>query len=271
MIKRVLGAMLVVAMGVACTEKRGDDNVSKPLPDNGKHYVKSIDMYEGDPEVEGGLEYCGESIEFELDNKNRITRIMGKQTYNGGVDTYADTKLEYDNSGGLMVKTNIDGEEAIINCELNDRGAITSATYTINGEAEDLVENFIYNKDGELTLYSLVYAGIVVYSLEYEWRGGNIVKITSEDLGVADSCTYTDEPNPYNIDTFFCYAWEMPILCEFLPVHDGFLGNINRSMLKSYSTNVYGDEIHETIIHKFKNGLVDYTIYDDVVLKYKCF
>ena len=271
MIKRVLGAMLVVAMGVACTEKRGDDDVTKPSPGNGKHYVKSIDMYEGDPEAEGGLEYCGESIEFELDNKNRITRIMGKETNNGGVDIYTDIKLEYDNSGGLTVKTYIEGEETIINCELNDRGAITSATYVVDGEAEDLVENFVYNKNGELTLYSLVYAGMVAYSLEYEWMDGNIVKITSEDLGIADSCTYTDEPNPYNIDTFYFYAWDMPLLCEFLLVHDGLLGNINRSMLKSYSTSVYGEDICETIIHKFKNGLVDYTIYDDIILKYKCF
>lgn len=275
MIKRVLSVALIAVMGVACT-KSGDDSPVKPTPDNGgKHYVKSIDMYVGDPTVADGLEYIGESIEFKLDDKSRIVNLQGVE-YDGDrvVDVYTDIKFEYDNSNGLTITANYDGEVIVAECELNDRGAITSATYPGYEDMEGVMENFEYNTKGELVRYTLVYGGMIIYAYEYEWVDGNIHRITStdEEYGVEVVCTYTDEPNPYNIDLFYAYAWTMPMLCEVILIHDGLFGNVNRSMLKSYVDNSWGEEISFELLHKFdKNGLVEYSSDGDATIKYRCF
>ena len=277
MIKRVLGIALIAVMGVACTEKSGDDNPVKPSPDSStKHYVKSIDMYDGDPTVSGDLEYIGESIVFTLDEKNRIVNTRGVEYSNGQiVDVYADIKFDYDDENSkLAITADYDGEVIVVNCELNDRGAITSATYSGYEDMEGLIENFEYNAMGELVRYTVVYYGMVIYSYEYEWEDGNIRRISStdEEYGVDVVCTYTDEPNPYNIDTFYAYAWTMPMLCEMVIIHDGFFGNVNRSMLATYVDNSWGEEISFELSHKFDNrGLIEYTYDGDVVLKYECF
>lgn len=273
MIKRVIGVALIAVIGAACTEK-GGDNPAKPEPSNGeKHYVKSIDIYYDDTSASDVVS-PGESIVFELDDKNRITNIKGVE-YNDAnevVDTYADIKFKYsDDSRSLIITTTMDDMDFAAVCDLNDRGAITTARWQSPEELCGLVEDFVYNDKGELVTYTLSMGNMVEMSFDYEWKDGNIVKIISEDIEVNDVCTYTDEPNPYNIDMFYAYAWNMPMLAEVILIHDGLLGNTNRSMLKSYSTNLYGEEINEVIDHKFKDGLVDYTIYDDTIFKYRCF
>ena len=74
MIKRVIGVALIAVIGAACTEK-GGDNPAKPEPSNGeKHYVESIDIYYDDTSASDVVS-PGESIEFKLDDKNRITKL----------------------------------------------------------------------------------------------------------------------------------------------------------------------------------------------------
>jgi hypothetical protein len=107
--------------------------------------------------------------------------------------------------------------------------------------------------------------------LDYEWKDGNIVGITSEDMAINDIFTYTDEPNPYNIDMFYAYAWNMPMLAEVILIHDGLFGNTNRSMLKSCRISISDEEVYEEFTHKFKDGLVEYTKYEDAIIRYRCF
>lgn len=275
MIKRVMPLVLILLLGVHCT-KRGDSNPTGPTPGGGtKSYVKAVDIYMGDVTTEEAEHpFLRESIEFKLDSKNRITNIRGVE-YNDAneiVDEYADINLDYnDGDYTLMVTTTMDGEDVAVECDLNDRGAITTARWMSPEDVVGLVEDFVYNDSGELVTYTLSLGNMVGISLDYEWKDGNIVGITSEDMSINDSFTYIDEPNPYNIDMFYAYAWNMPMLAEVILIHDGLFGNTNRSMLKSCRISISGEEVYEEFTHKFKDGLVEYTKYEDAIIRYRCF
>ena len=273
MIKRVIGVALIAVIGAACTEKSGD-NPAKPEPSNGeKHYVKSIDMYVGDPAASGDLEYIGESIEFTLDEKSRIVNTRGVEYLDGQVvDVFADIKFEYnDNNNEVVIKADYYGESLIARCELNDRGAVTRARYEGIDDFEMVEERFEYNDEGELQTYVLSIGGREYYRFNYAWEDGNLARVYFADGTLVNECTYTDEPNPYNIDMSYSYYITMPVLFELTLIHDGFLGKTNRSMLTSCVDYGWGEERWD-VSHKFDNrGLVEYSYDGDVVLKYECF
>lgn len=264
---------LIAVVGVACTEKSGD-GPTKPAPGvDGKHYVEAIETYMGDTTTEEAEKpFLHEAILFDLDSKNRITNTRCKE-YNDAnevVDEYANIKFEYsDDSSSLTIKTVVEDYDVVVECDLNDRGAITTARWTSPVDLIGMVETFEYNDSGELVNYKLGYGARVGMSLDYVWENGNIVRITSE--GVDDTFTYTAEPNPYNVDLFYAYAWNAPLLTKFIVIHDGILGNTNRSMLTGLKTTYDGEEIAEEIDHEFKDGLVEYTRYDDALLRYVCY
>lgn len=268
-LRTVLGIVLIAVMSVACVKK--GNNTQKPQPAEGKHYVKSIELYDEN------FEPYNESIEFRLDSKKRIISIEGIERTEGVTEfVYSSADFTYGNNNDLTIECDFDGEQITINCELNDRGAIAHAVY--EGSAAEMAgveENFTYNNDGELVIYDMVYMNYVLYSMEYEWKDGNIARIEVTSGGEYEGeivCNYTDEPNPYNIDMFYSYSWTMPFLCEIILFNDGLLGNTNRSLLANTTDTTISDDCKTVLTHKFNsNGLLDYTIYEDTILKFICF
>ena len=64
----------------------------------------------------------------------------------------------------------------------------------------------------------------------------------------------------------------MPFICEIILFNDGLLGNTNRSLLADTTDTTISDDCKTVLTHKFNsNGLLDYTKYEDTILKFICF
>ena len=265
--KKILLTALIALLGIGCV-KPNDDTPTPQPEESGKRYVKAIEFCGLNPETNELTSY-EEFIEFDYDSKNRIVEIRGVE-YDGTkvADLYTKINFNYnDDNNTLNIKANFDGETIDIDCELNERGAVETATYNME-DMTDITENFVYNDRGELTTYSMVYSGVILISLEYEWKDGNIVRISTpyedEEYNSYAEFTYTTEENPYNVDLFYSYHSVMPLLCECILIHDGLLGNTNRSLLASYKECYYDEVYEECISHKFNSrGLVDYSMIDE--------
>lgn len=273
--KKIFLATLVALLGIGCV-KTNDDTPAPQPEESGKRYVKAIEFCKLTPETNELTSYQ-EFIEFDYDAKNRIVEIRGVE-YDGAkvADLYTKINFNYNDDNNILnIRANFDGETINVDCELNERGAVETATYNMK-DMTDITENFVYNDRGELTTYSMVYSGVILISLEYEWKDGNIVRISTpyedEEYNSYAEFTYTTEENPYNIDLFYSYHSVMPLLCEYILIHDGLLGNTNRSLLANYRECYYNEVYEESISHIFNtNGLVDYTrISDDDCIRYIC-
>ena len=264
-VRTILGAALVTVMSVAC--KKPDVSKVDPHPQESETlYVKAIKAYNGMP---GYSEYDS-SLAFEVDSEKRITSIRSTWT-DEGVE-YADPVIDIEyGEGTATISYLFDGESGNIKCELNDNGAIVKAVH--DGEMMGLVEEFSYNDAGEIQRYSARLATMTMMSIDYEWKDGNIFKVSCDDSEDQFVFTheYTDEPNIYNIDIFPGCTMAMPILCEFaLPVNDGLLGKKNHGFLKSIEIEGYVIPVFD---YTFKaNGELEYaTMDEDGYMVFECY
>ena len=260
-VKSIFGALLIAAMSIACG-KDGGTTSPKDESNDTLLYVKSINAYDDIP-TNGDID---SQVIYELDSQKRINTMRSI----AGNETIYDVDIKYSGSTATVTFV-LDGESGTVNCELNDKGAITSATYDID-EMAGFVETFTYNDANEIQLYKAMFMGMELMSLEYEWRDGNIYKVTyrEDDYTEVFTHTYTAEANIYNIDPFHGFTWITPNICELLAVNDGLFGKRNHNFVKSVTMN--GESMYE-IIYSFKaNGEVEYANMDgDGYMTFDCF
>lgn len=260
-VKSMFGALLIAAMSIACG-KDGGTTTPKDEGNDKLLYVKNINAYDGIP-TNGDI-YS--QVIFGIDSQKRINSMRSV----AGNETIFDVDIEYSGSTATVTFT-LDGESGTVNCELNDKGAITSATYDID-EMAGFVESFTYNDANEMQSYKATFMGMELMSLEYEWRDGNIYKVTyrEDDYTGVVTHTYTAEVNIYNIDPFHGFTWIAPYISELLAVNDGLFGKRNNNFVKSVTMN--GESMYE-IGYSFKsNGELEYANIDgDGYMTFDCF
>lgn len=260
-VKSMFGALLIAAMSIACG-KDGGTTTPKDEGNDTLLYVKNINAYDGIP-TNGDI---NSQVIFGIDSQKRINSMRSV----AGNETIFDVDIEYSGSTATVTFA-LDGESGTVNCELNDKGAITSATYDVD-EMAGFVESFTYNDANEMQSYKATYMGMELMSLEYEWRDGNIYKVTycQDDYTEVVTHTYTADVNIYNIDPFHGFTWNAPYISELLAVNDGLFGKRNRNFVKSVTMN--GESMYE-IGYSFKtNGELEYANIDgDGYMTFDCF
>lgn len=263
-VKTILGVALIAVMSIAC----GKPDVVKvdPAPQEPQMlYVKAIKAYNGMP----GYSDYDSSVVFDIDSEKRIASMRSTWLEDGVEVSDPEITFTY-GEGTAVINYSYDGESGSINCELNDKGAITRAVY--GGEMMGFVEEFAYNDDGELESYAGRYGNMDVILLTYEWKNGNIYKVSYGDMEESYTFTheYTAEANIYNIDIFHGCTFACPILCEFVAVNDGLFGKKNHNFLK---TVYFGDQTIPVFDYKFKaNGELEYaTMGEEGYMVFECF
>lgn len=231
--------ILIIATLVSSCGKENNDETKKPTPPTTTHYIKTIEWGYYNLDSNGNPEFYGadEFINFTLDNQKRITKILGQYfDENDTLTTGTEINIAY-GKGTAAVTFSIEDEGRIsINCETNDKGAITKAT--IEDEGAMLVEKYEYDADNRLVraTMGMEFDGESLpdmYEFLFEWEDGNIRYITAnmEGESVTYEHIYTEENNPYNIDYTFSASWaELPIVLSLVQMNDGLFGELNRSL-----------------------------------------
>lgn len=231
--------ILIIATLVSSCGKENNDETKKPTPPTTTHYIKTIEWGYYNLDSNGNPEFYGadEFINFTLDNQKRITKILGQYfDENDTLATGTEINIAY-GKGTAAVTFSIEDEGRIsINCETNDKGAITKAT--IEDEGAMLVEKYEYDADNRLVraTMGMEFDGESLpdmYEFLFEWEDGNIRYITAnmEGESVTYEHIYTEENNPYNIDYTFSASWaELPIVLSLVQMNDGLFGELNRSL-----------------------------------------
>lgn len=272
----VCGILILAALASSCGKENGDEP-KKPNPSTSTHYVKTIEWGYYDLDSNGNPEFYGadEFINFTLDNQKRMTKISGQYLdENDALNTGMEINIAY-GKGTAVVTVSIEDEGTFtIDCETNDKGAITKAT--IEDEGIMLVEKYEYDADNRLVSATMGMEGDGesipdIYKFLFEWEDGNIKYITADMMGEATTYEhiYTEENNPYNIDYAFSASWaELPIILSIVQMNDGIFGEPNRSLYVGCT-----DYEEDNFKYSFKdNGEVS-LCYDDngYALRFICF
>lgn len=243
-VRTIFCVLLIAVMSIACNKK--NDETPNVLGGIGIHVVNHIEAYVGTP---GSGEFDS-AILLSYDSDLRLTDIAYLYYDDGEEILDPKISIKYGN-GTATIDYLYDGETGSIECTLNSYGAITRAVY--GSEADGMVEEYTYNKANELQKYTARIGDMETMTLNYEWKNGNIYRVTSDmvDETYAFTYEYTTEGNIYNIDIFHGCTFLYPYLCELITVNTGLFGKKNHGFLK---TIAMGDEQMPIFDYEFKSN-----------------